>query len=111
MQVVGVLGELLARESGRYPELHIGCEELKGLRHHADDEVWLVVDGDRAANDSRIAAEAVLPEAEGENDHLGFRPVILRQQNAADECLCAEDFEERAGGTASAHAQRLPVVH
>src|SRR6185295_13705494 len=69
------------------------------FRHDADDGEGGAVQRDRATDDGRIAAEALLPFAVAEHADqlLSRRLVFVRQEATADLRTRAEDREEVAG--------------
>ena len=71
------------RERERRPELREGVGELEPLRHHADDRVAVVVEGNLLADNPWVAAEASLPKPVAENDDARRALLVILFLNGA----------------------------
>ncbi len=87
---------IASRPAGRYPELTFDpVLESKRLGHDADDHSSGGVDGNRPADDRRVARIAALPQPVTEHDHaIGARLLFFLQKRSPEEGRHAEHREE-----------------
>ena len=96
-------------DTQRQPRIHLR-RKAELLRHHADDRRHLGVGSHGAADDRRIAVEAILPGAIAEQHHRRRRRMILLgPEGAAEHRLHAEDVERPRTGVGAEVADRLAL--
>jgi hypothetical protein len=77
--------------------------------HHADDDVWNVVEEDRLADDGRLPAELRGPQAMADHQYpLGAIAVVRRGEPPPQRGRHAQRGEQISGRDRAIEAQRLP---
>src|SRR5579864_1732759 len=99
MKVARHVGRL---EGKRPPKLVKGAVEGATGRENAHHGVWLIVQKNGAVEDRGVAAETILPQHIGEQNHMFFAELIfVGKERAADNGLDAEDIEIAGGNKAA----------
>ena len=72
-------------EPERQEHVGVGVVHPEGGRQDADDDDTAAVERQRAADEPRVASEARLPQAVGDDgDRLGSGPIVLRREIAPE---------------------------
>ena len=82
-------------ELQRDPHIVVVIHKPKSRRHHADDLCRSIVQLDKAADDTSIAAEPRLPQAMADDGHIGrIRAIVVFVDRAAEDRFNTEHWKE-----------------
>src|SRR6516164_11719135 len=92
----------------RNPNIAGGDGKLEALREHADDCEHFSIQGDRLAENARIATQIIFPEAVGDDGYAsGAGRVVSRLERAAKRRLNVDDVKKIRGNESAANARGL----
>ena len=109
--MAAALGKRFRSECDRNPESDIALEELKSGRHHANHGVFFVVEENILPDNVARAAEASLPQSMAEDgDSICAGLILIRQKNAAEGGLHAQQWKEIGRHAVSLDFFRLTIA-
>jgi hypothetical protein len=109
-RVMNVLGQVVVKLAQGHPQIG-PAQKLKTGRQNAHDGVALVVEGDGAADNGRIAAKPALPKTMPQDHYWRVAgAVLLRDEGAARDDACSQHRKEVRAGIPNQDALRLAIA-